>query len=298
MIEQLKKHFGNAFVQTEANQPHKYEWYKTIEGDLFGVLRQSLTQKEKNLLSSLFIHQTSDFLPLTSEENSWFNILYTDHSKLTQFEVPKKIRFTQFFIRDQLNEKKIFVETVRSLFPNPIILIWENEHEGIIIEKDYIKGLEDLQFTTQAIIGDFLIDLSFYVGNILNFSSIQTLKETLHFQKEAYLLARQLFKKNVYNHYEILPFMILKGIKQEDLIIITKNYLQSLLADEEMLKTLQTYLANNMNLSLTAKKLYVHRNSVQYRIDKFIENTGIDIKNFPEAVTVYLLLNFSKINKI
>lgn len=298
MIEQLKKHFGKAFVQTKSNQPHKYEWYKTNEGNLFGILRQSLTQREKDLLSSLFINQPTDFSPLTSEANNWSTILYTDYYKNPPFEIPKKVRFTQFFIKNQLSEKEMFVETIESLYPNPIILIWENENEGTIIEKEYINPIEDLQYTSQALISDFLIDLSFYVGSIHITSNVQTLKETFLFEKEAYLLARQLSKKNVYNHYELIPFMILKGIKQEELVIITKNYLHSILDDEEMLKTLKAYLENNMNLSHTAKKLYVHRNSVQYRIDKFIESTGIDIKNFPEAVTVYLLLNFCKFNKV
>jgi DNA-binding PucR family transcriptional regulator len=33
-----------------------------------------------------------------------------------------------------------------------------------------------------------------------------------------------------------------------------------------------------LNASLTAKRLFIHRNSLQYRIDKFIERTGIDIR--------------------
>nr|MDH3110555.1 helix-turn-helix domain-containing protein [Bacillus altitudinis] len=40
-----------------------------------------------------------------------------------------------------------------------------------------------------------------------------------------------------------------------------------------------------------AKALYVHRNSLQYRIDKFIERTGLDIRHFQEASAAYFMMN-------
>ena len=58
--------------------------------------------------------------------------------------------------------------------------------------------------------------------------------------------------------------------------------------DEELRKTIKTYLEYQSNTSQTAKALFMHRNSVQYRIDKFIEKIGIDIKTFQGALTVYL----------
>ncbi|GAA3330198.1 hypothetical protein GCM10020331_081790 [Ectobacillus funiculus] len=61
--------------------------------------------------------------------------------------------------------------------------------------------------------------------------------------------------------------------------------------DQELLTTVRTYLECNLNVSFAAKKKqYMHRNSVQYRVDKFIERTGIDIKTFKGAVAVYMAL--------
>jgi DNA-binding PucR family transcriptional regulator len=52
-----------------------------------------------------------------------------------------------------------------------------------------------------------------------------------------------------------------------------------------------------MNVSLAAKKLYLHRNTLQYRVDKFIEKTGIDIKHFGNAVSIYLALMIDGLKK-
>lgn len=298
MIEQLKKHFGEAFVYSKPDQSIRYEWFKTKEGETFGILREALSKEEKALLSSLFIQEQPELTTLTSEENTWFNILFTDNYKNILFDAPSKVRITQFTIKNKLTEKKEFTETIKSVFAFPIVLIWEKDDEGIIIEKEYIKDLESFEFLTQALISDFLIDLSFYVGGVQSCVSIETLNKSFLFEKKNYSLARKILKKNVYNHYEMLPFMLLNGVEQEDLNNITQLYLKYILDNGDMLKTIQTFFKSNMNISNTAKKLYVHRNSVQYRIDKLIENTGIDIKNFPEAVAVYLLLHYSKFKNL
>jgi DNA-binding PucR family transcriptional regulator len=58
--------------------------------------------------------------------------------------------------------------------------------------------------------------------------------------------------------------------------------------DPEMFVTIRTFLENNLNASVTAKKLYIHRNTLQYRVDKFTEKTGIGLKDFYGAFTVFL----------
>jgi DNA-binding PucR family transcriptional regulator len=55
-----------------------------------------------------------------------------------------------------------------------------------------------------------------------------------------------------------------------------------------MYSSIKVFLENNLNASLTAKKLYIHRNTLQYRIDKFIDKTGIQLKDFYGAYTVFL----------
>ena len=60
--------------------------------------------------------------------------------------------------------------------------------------------------------------------------------------------------------------------------------------DSEMLKTIDTFFKCGLNLSESAKKLYVHRNTIIYRLDKIQKETGFDIRNFNDAVIFKIIL--------
>lgn len=55
--------------------------------------------------------------------------------------------------------------------------------------------------------------------------------------------------------------------------------------DEETLNTLNTFFENNLNVSETARKLYVHRNTLVYRIERIQESTGLNLRSFDDALT-------------
>ena len=58
-----------------------------------------------------------------------------------------------------------------------------------------------------------------------------------------------------------------------------------LFADEDMMNTAEEFLNDNLNVSETARKIYMHRNTLTYRLDKIARATGLDIRNFSDAVT-------------
>lgn len=54
--------------------------------------------------------------------------------------------------------------------------------------------------------------------------------------------------------------------------------------DEDTLDTIECFFKNNLNGSETARELYVHRNTLVYRLDKVKKNTGLDLRSFDDAV--------------
>jgi sugar diacid utilization regulator len=60
--------------------------------------------------------------------------------------------------------------------------------------------------------------------------------------------------------------------------------------DSYTLLTVKSYIESGNSPSLASLRLYVHRNTVTYRIDRFIQQTGIDLKAFPNSVFVYFLI--------
>jgi carbohydrate diacid regulator len=60
---------------------------------------------------------------------------------------------------------------------------------------------------------------------------------------------------------------------------------------KELLNTIKVYFEKKMSIKDTAAALYVHRNTILYRINKFVENYGIDITNPYQCMMVYIGFN-------
>lgn len=60
--------------------------------------------------------------------------------------------------------------------------------------------------------------------------------------------------------------------------------------DEETLTTINKFFENNLNVSETSRQLFVHRNTLVYRIEKLAKSTGLDIRTFDDALTFKIAL--------
>jgi len=67
--------------------------------------------------------------------------------------------------------------------------------------------------------------------------------------------------------------------------------------DEETLSMANMLFENNLNVSETSRHLYIHRNTLVYRLDRFYEQTGIDLRLFNDAVAFKFALMVSKFIK-
>ena len=54
--------------------------------------------------------------------------------------------------------------------------------------------------------------------------------------------------------------------------------------DEDTLETINKFFENNLNVSETSRKLYVHRNTLVYRLEKIKKITGLDLREFDHAI--------------
>lgn len=88
--------------------------------------------------------------------------------------------------------------------------------------------------------------------------------------------------------YDIPPY-----ISQKYSQIIFNDDAKKLLNDE-MINTINTFFENNLNLSETARQLYIHRNTLVYRLDKIQKTLGLDLRNFHDAVTFKIMMMLDK----
>ncbi len=74
--------------------------------------------------------------------------------------------------------------------------------------------------------------------------------------------------------------------------VFKKNPIDAL--DQETLFTINKFFENNLNVSETARKLFVHRNTLVYRLEKIKKLTGLDLREFDDAITFKVALMVKK----
>ena len=67
--------------------------------------------------------------------------------------------------------------------------------------------------------------------------------------------------------------------------------------DEETVVTINKFFENSLNVSETSRQLYIHRNTLVYRIDKIQKDTGLDLRVFDDAITFKIALMVGKYMK-
>ncbi|MCD8502698.1 MAG: helix-turn-helix domain-containing protein [Bacillaceae bacterium] len=204
----------------------------------------------------------------------------------------KQYRFLHFYIHGSLNNSADFIEALQNLFES-VTVLWADDNSGVIVEylneeRELIDDdIQTYRHTIETIMADFYVTISLFFGTA--FTSLDVAKDIYSWEKNAFDIGRR-FLPNLFfiEKRDFIPHLLLNETSE-----MTKTMLKTILAtenDAELIKTVKVFLECNLNATLAAKKLYIHRNSLQYRIDKFIEKTGIDIKQFRQAVSLYMLI--------
>ncbi len=131
--------------------------------------------------------------------------------------------------------------------------------------------------------------------------NLAQLHESLLEAKRAISIGRLFHpKQEMFNYKKMLLERFLSDIPEE----MALSYYQTLfnrktakLFTEEMLTTIETFFDNSLNLSEAARKLYIHRNTLVYRLDKIQKTVGLDLRAFDDAVTFKLLMLMGKQRK-
>ena len=160
-----------------------------------------------------------------------------------------------------------------------------NESESASSE-NYARGVaRDLREKTGAVarigvgeIADNLLEINnAYVQatNALRMSAVFSIDATVHSYKD-YLLIKML---------EDVP----KFKLNEYLDMMADATAKAVFRDPEMFATAEAFLENDLNVSETSRVLYMHRNTLIYRLEKIYRDTKLDIRKFSDALTFRLI---------
>ena len=107
-------------------------------------------------------------------------------------------------------------------------------------------------------------------------------------------------KEQIFNYSKMVIERFLADIPEDTAQMFYQtlfNRKTTKLFSEEMLTTIETFFDNSLNLSETARQLYIHRNTLVYRLDKIQKTVGLDLRAFDDAVTFKLLMLMGKLKK-
>ena len=72
---------------------------------------------------------------------------------------------------------------------------------------------------------------------------------------------------------------------------------RAIFEDKEMMETAEQFMLGSLNISETARVMYMHRNTLIYRLDKIEKATGLNLRLFSDAMTFRLLSMLYKLQK-
>jgi sugar diacid utilization regulator len=287
MIEKLRAEFPRLLIEETLPTNPEMVYFRLENGSYIGIHKKEITEKDKTLLS-IFLSPIVIDHNLSAHQSMWQQLLVHNNSEVLitlrkYYDHQATFRMIHFHLQSEV-EKLTFEEALSSLSLLDSSVIWLSPTNGLIIEQINQEriSVEELMDLRDAIASDFYTDSFFYIG--MAFSLEVGPRDLFEWESRCFGLARiQLKIKGVYQFFELFPYLLLQESKSE-----TKTKIQYLVQDE--IQTIKTYIESGLNISLSAKKLFMHRNSLQYRVEKFIEKSGIDIKSFQGALVVYLAI--------
>lgn len=291
MIQMLKNFYPSirSLPSNTSNLPLDYTWFQTEQGEVIGIHQNDLTQKDYALLSTFLVEYHINLPQQTEREKLWTKRLVEDE-KAQLGEYNSSFRFVYFQILQGHIEPFIFKSTIQEFFTGPLSILWHNEYAGILIEEEISQLEESLSYDqiTDTLMSELYIKTAFYIGPFLNnLKDIATYSTLLSEQAPSSFQAHD---SSVISFIKDYPFQLIKDLNVQKKNQLSSWILKEFTEDKEVLQTIQTFIESNLNLTEASKKLYMHRNSIQYRLDKFHESTGIDVKQFGQAITVYLAI--------
>lgn len=290
MIEQLRKIFTTLIQSEQTNKPldSDYKWFMTEAHDIIGIHEKELTAKDESLLLAFLTPYEIEFPPLTNEEKKW-KAFIGGHELENEGEETGTYRFVYFAMKRNQISPHQFKTAICEIFGRDVPIVWENEYEGILIEEKLIhEEITSYEQIINVLMSDLYVNIKFLVGHFK-----QEVHEIPSYYKNLLMAAQVALpysEKNVMTFIDAIPYLFIQPKTEEQSRAVSDAVLQGYVNDAETLKMIQTFVACNLNISETAKALHMHRNSLQYRLDRLYENTGVDIRKFNHAMTMYLAL--------
>lgn len=235
------------------------------------------------------------------------NLLLVDvYNRAKKLHIDTDAKRTVFIMESDQNKDYSTLESVKSYFAkskNDFITAVDEKSIIIIKELDESDGPEEMRAIASSIIDALGQGLK---GNVrISYgNSVSEIREVSRSYKEARMALD--VGKIFFEDLNVIAFSQL-GIGRliyQLPIPLCKMFIKEIFTskspddfDEETLTTINKFFENSLNVSETSRQLYIHRNTLVYRLDKLQKSTGLDLRVFDDAITFKIALMVVKYMK-
>ena len=235
------------------------------------------------------------------------NLLLVDiYNRAKKLHIETSVNRVVFLIETKDEKDSNALETVKGLFAGKSRdFITQVDEKNIILVKELKEeeGYEDMEKTANVILEmlntEAMISVHVSFGTIVN-----EIKDVSRSYKEAKMALD--VGKIFYSDQNVIAYSSL-GIGRliyQLPMPLCKMFIGEIFGentpddfDDETIATINKFFENSLNVSETSRQLYIHRNTLVYRLDKLEKSTGLDLRVFDDAITFKIALMVVKYMK-
>ena len=308
-----------AFVDSPADSQviHGYQFFKVFdEHQLEYILLAKGHSEDVYMIGKLAAFQIQNLLVAYKErfdkDNFIKNLLLDNlllvdiYNRAKKLHIETSVKRVVYIIETKYEKDANALETVRSLFAGKTKdFITAVDEKNIILVKEVKQGetQEDLERTANVIL-DMLNTEAMTKVHVAFGTVVGDIKEVSRSYKEAKMALD--VGKIFYSDKNVIAYSRL-GIGRliyQLPIPLCKMFIKEIFDgkspdefDDETLSTINKFFENSLNVSETSRQLYIHRNTLVYRLDKLQKSTGLDLRVFEDAITFKIALMVVKYMK-
>ena len=286
-----------------------YFFFKiTVDGELEYVLLAKSSSEEAYMVGKLAACQIRNLATAYMEQfdrnNFMQNILLGNMLVVDMYSKAQKLHIEQaervVFVVEIVGKKDATVmETVKNLFVTKTRdFVTEVDEKSVILVKDCrdLKKDEELMSLASMIVDNMhaeaMVKVRVGFGNRVH--NLQDIAKSYQEATMALQVGRIFYAdKEIVCYSQLgigrliyqLPMSLCEMFMKE---VFTDGLPD--VFDEETMITIQKFFDNNLNISETARQLYVHRNTLVYRLERLEKIIGLDIRKFEDAMTFKIAL--------
>ncbi len=251
----------------------------------FCIEKQKLSVTEQKLLLTLYPNVS----PLYElERKFWYQVLFK-HTRLSEKDAGEYRIIQVQFKRMDDSIYHSWIQTMETVLPNLVDCLFVSSNQALLIDKrteNYYQK-EELHGLFTALDDDFATFTQIFVGAFypseVDFTKI--------YREESRLFQEMLVENP--KKYLSLSDCVLYLATSQDLTNYEslKELGKIFFAEEGMKEVIHALWKNQANVSSTAKDLFMHRNTLLYKMEKFQQRFDLNLKELNDLLMVYLISN-------